>query len=292
LDRARTTAADQKAPPGARAEAVRMLALGSFDEGRDILAGLLSGRQPQEVQLAAVRVLDRFIEPEAGAALVKAWTSLTPRLKAAAADAIFARPERVTLFLDAVDAGKIPASDVEPARLKALESAADAGVRARAQKALASLRLGRRDDVVAAYRKSLELKGDAAKGKATFQKTCAACHRLDGVGTEIGPNLAAMQNRGAEAILVNVLDPNREVNPQFVDYVVDTTDGRTLTGMLAAETANSVTLKRAEGATDTVLRSNIRQMRSSRVSIMPEGLEQQMDNQGMADLIAYIMSAK
>ena len=57
---------------------------------------------------------------------------------------------------------------------------------------------------------------------------------------------------------VNVLDPNREVNPQFVDYVVDTTDGRTLTGMLAAETANSITLKRAENATDTVLAADIK----------------------------------
>ena len=64
-----------------------------------------------------------------------------------------------------------------------------------------------------------------------------------------------MQNRGAEAVLVNVLDPNREVNPQFLDYIVVTTDGRTLSGMLAAETANSVTLKRAEAATDTVLRA-------------------------------------
>jgi putative heme-binding domain-containing protein len=89
-----------------------------------------------------------------------------------------------------------------------------------------------------------------------------------------------------------VLDPNREVNPQFLDYIVITTDGRTLTGMLAAETANSVTLKRAEGATDTVLRANIKQMRAGRVSIMPEGLEQQIDPQGMADLISYVMSAK
>jgi putative heme-binding domain-containing protein len=62
--------------------------------------------------------------------------------------------------------------------------------------------------------------------------------------------------------------------------------------MLAAETANSITLKRAENATDTVLRANIKRMRSGKVSIMPEGLEQQIDVQGMADLIAYVMSVK
>jgi putative heme-binding domain-containing protein len=292
LDKARRTATDAQSAPPARAEATRLLALGSLDESRDVLTSLLSGKHPQEVQLAAVAALDHFADPRVGPELTKAWPNLTPRLKAAAADAIFARPERAIAFFDAIDAGKIPPSDVDASRLRALESADDPALAARARKMIAALNRGRRDDVVATYRGALDLKGDPAKGKAIFQKACAACHRLEGTGQEIGPNLAAMQNRGPEAILVNVLDPNREVNPQFVDYVVTTTDGRTLTGILAAETANSVTLKRAEGATDTVLRANIKQMRSGRVSIMPEGLEQQIDKQAMADLITYVMSVK
>ena len=108
----------------------------------------------------------------------------------------------------------------------------------------------------------------------------------------IGPNLAAMQSRGAEAILLNVIDPNREVNPQYVEYVVQTTNGRTTSGLLASETAGGITLKRAGGETETVRRADIRRMRSSGLSIMPEGLEQEIDHQGMADLIAYVMTAK
>src|SRR6185503_6288253 len=130
--------------------------------------------------------------------------------------------------------------------------------------------IGKREDVVARYRPALALKGDPAYGKKIFTATCAPCHRLEGVGHEIGPNLAAMANRGAEAVLVNILDPNREVTPQYVDYVIETTDGRTLNGMLAAETATSITLKRAEDASDTVLRAQIKRMRSGQVSIMPE----------------------
>ena len=86
------------------------------------------------------------------------------------------------------------------------------------------------------------MKGDAERGKQVFAKTCAACHKVQGVGHDIGPNLAAMKARGPEAILLNVLDPNREVNPQYLSYAVLTTDGRQLTGMIAAETATSVTL--------------------------------------------------
>jgi putative heme-binding domain-containing protein len=292
LESARRTATDDGAAPASRAESARLLSLGPFDAVRDVLARLLDNREPVEVQLAALAALGRFNEPGVGELVVKRWTGFSPRVRAAALDVLFARPERASALLAAVEAGKVAAFDVDPSRLRVLEHSDDPSLRARAAKVAASMRLGQRDDVVAKYRKSLELTGDPAKGKATFQKTCAACHRLDGTGFEIGPNLAAMQNRGAEAILVNVLDPNREVNPQFLDYVVTTTDGRTLTGMLVAETANSLTLKRAENATDTVLRANIKQMRSGRVSIMPEGLEQQIDEQGMADLIAYVMSAK
>ena len=110
-------------------------------------------------------------------------------------------------------------------------------------------------------------------------------------GHEVGPNLAAMQNRGPEAILVNVLDPNREVNPQFVNYLLLTDDGRSLTGMITAETATSVTLKRAEAQSDTVLRVHIEELASTRLSIMPEGVEKQIDVQAMADLLAYLSGA-
>ena len=97
-----------------------------------------------------------------------------------------------------------------------------------------------------------------------------------------------MRNRGAETILLNVLAPNREVNPQYMSYAVITTDGRSLTGMIDAETATSVTLRRAENQTDTVLRIDIDEMRSTGVSLMPDGLEKEIDQQAMADLLAYL----
>ena len=110
------------------------------------------------------------------------------------------------------------------------------------------------------------MKGDAERGKQVFTKTCAACHKVQTTGNDIGPNLAAMKARGPEAILLNVLDPNREVNPQYLNYAVMTTDGRQLTGLIAAETATSITLKRADNATDTVLRIDIEQLKHPFVS--------------------------
>ena len=293
LAAARKTAGDAAAPPAERAEAVRTLSLGSFAEDAILAAKMLDPREPHDVQLAALRALDGFADPGVGAAIVRAWPGFTPRVRSAAADVLFARPERLEPFVAAVEAGKIPAADLDAARVARIEaSGADAALVERAKKLVAAAPARGREEVVAAYRPALDLKGDAGRGREVFQKTCAACHRLENVGHEIGPNLAAVQNRGSEAILVNVLDPNREVNPQFVDYLVQTRDGRTVSGMLAAETETSVTLRRAEGAVDTILRADIKRMRGGKVSLMPEGLEGQIDPQGMADLIAYITSVK
>ena len=93
-------------------------------------------------------------------------------------------------------------------------------------------------------------------------------------------------------MLLNILDPNREVKPQFLSYVVQLDSGRTLTGMIAAETANSLTLRKADNTTESVLRINIDELKSTGLSFMPEGLEKQLDPAAMADLLAYLNSIK
>ncbi|HEX3654261.1 MAG TPA: PVC-type heme-binding CxxCH protein [Pirellulales bacterium] len=285
-------AADEKQSPARRAAAARVLVLSPFSEVRGLLAELLNQRQPQEVQLAAVAALSRFADPGVASILLEGWSTFSPALRAAALDALVARPARIHALLDAVADGRISAAEIDPARLQLLATSLDPKIRARAESLLKSAKLGRRQDVVDSYRTALKLSGDAVHGKQIFQKICAACHKADGVGHEIGPNLATVKTRGAEFILLNVLDPSREVNPQYVNYLAVTDDGRSLTGMIAAETATSITLRRAEGASDTLLRINIEEMRSTGLSLMPEGLEKQIDPQGLADVIAYILSLK
>jgi putative heme-binding domain-containing protein len=288
---ARATASNDSQAVNRRVGAIDTLTLARFADIEDCLTGLINQRQPQEVQRAALRTLGRFTEPSVAAIVLTAWPSLGPSVRSAAADVLFSRPVWIAALFDAVERGDISANDLDPARLKLLASHSDVAIRKQAEKLFASLAIGRRQDVVDAYRDVLTLSGDAQRGKAAFKKVCAACHRVEGIGTEIGPNLATVKSRGADAILVNLLDPSREVNPQFVNYVLITDDGRSLTGMIAAETATSVTLRRAENATDTVLRVNIDELRSTGQSLMPDGLEKQLTKQEIADLIAYLLNA-
>ncbi len=292
LANARTAATEDKGPLKQRVDAIDMLVLGSFADGRDLLVKLLDQRQPQEVQQAALTALSRFNDPSIGPLLLEAWPALSPRMRVLGGEALVARRERVSALLDAIEKGTFQAGELEAARVQALTNYSDPQLRERATRLLADVKLGRRQDVVEAYRPVLSMSGDASRGKVVFQKICAACHRADNVGHEIGPNLASIKNRGVETILLNVLDPSREVNPQYVSYLLVTDDGRTISGMIAAETATSVTLKRAEGASDTVLRLNIEELRSTGLSLMPEGMEKQLDHQSLADVIAYLMAIK
>ncbi len=239
LAAARTVALDERRTAARRAEAIDMLVLGAFSDVAALFRKLLDEHQGQEVQQAALATLARFKEPEGAALVLDAWPRLSPRLRVVAAEALFARPDRVSALLEAVEQGKFAPTELESPRIAWLLSHPDPAIRDRAQRRLGLLKPARRQEVVDAYQPVLSMRGDAARGaKQTFQRICAsACHRAEKVGHEIGPNLATAKNRGAEFLLLNVLDPSREVNPEYVNYSVALDDGRILTGLIAAETA-------------------------------------------------------
>ena len=101
------------------------------------------------------------------------------------------------------------------------------------------------------------------------RRECQACHRVNNIGTEIGPYLATIRHRAPEEVLLHILDPNREVAPNFVAYAVSLEDGRVLTGLIVEDTAASITLIRTTGTRETVLRSNIDEVSATGQSLMP-----------------------
>jgi putative heme-binding domain-containing protein len=258
---------------------------------RDLLAEALASRQPPELQTAAIETLASFNDARVAPILLSAWPGMSPKLRATAAEALFARPLWINAFLDALENGTVGRADVDPARLNLIKQYPDDGVRARASRSFAA-GLPRRQEVVAAYQNALVRKGDRERGKGVFKTHCSSCHRLENVGQQIGAELSAVRDRGLDAVLLNILDPNREVMPQFQSYILVTTSGRVLTGMITAETATSLTIRKPDGGGETVLRLEIDELRSTGQSYMPEGLEKQIDVPAMADLLAYLNSVR
>jgi putative heme-binding domain-containing protein len=132
--------------------------------------------------------------------------------------------------------------------------------------------------------------GDRSRGRKIYEKACAECHKVGGVGHELGPDLKAVVTRYKEALLADILMPNQQIEAGYEEYEVETADGRSLTGVLARDTAT--TLRRAKGQEETILRSSVKSLRSLSVSPMPEDLEKQITVSEMADLIAFIKSLR
>jgi putative membrane-bound dehydrogenase-like protein len=289
---ARAVAVDFHKTDQARAAAVRLLRLGPLADTRGVYRQLLQADQPQPVAAAALEVLGSSDQAEVAKLVLEAWPSLTPALRKSAAETLFSRTAWVAAFLNAVEQKRVALVDLDPARARLLQAYPDEKLRQQAQKLFASATLPRRQDVVDDYQKALGLRGDAARGKAIFKKACSACHNLEGVGLAVGPDLAATRDWGPEKTLLNILDPNREVQPQYLVFVLMTKSGRILTGMVTNETANGVTIRRVDQTSETVPRADIDELRSTGQSFMPEGLEKELNYQAMADLLAYLRNAK
>jgi putative heme-binding domain-containing protein len=291
FEQAAATARDGKTGETDRLAAVELLGYAPNKTALPVLQDLLAPQVSSALQLAAVRALSLHETPKTGEMLLAAWAGFSPALQREAIEALFARPARLAQLLDAIEQKQVQPAQLEPARVQQLRKHPDAALRRRAEKLLAGRTTPDRKKVLDDYRPALSLKTDAARGKAVFQKTCSTCHRLENVGVEVGPDLlSALRNKSAEQLLTDILDPSREVDPRYINYVVTTKAGRSFSGMIAAETASSITLRRAEKAEDVILRNQIEAMEATAKSVMPEGLEMQLNKQELADVIAYLQA--
>jgi putative heme-binding domain-containing protein len=178
--------------------------------------------------------------------------------------------------------------ELDAATREGLRRLADPTLRDRAAAVLAEFAPPSRSAVIDRYRSALNLAGDADRGRSVFAKNCQTCHQHRGQGRRVGPELSGVVGRAPDAILSDILDPNKNLEPDYIVLAAATRRGQVYSGLLAEETATTVKLRRAEGVEDTLLRSEIDELRSTGQSLMPEGLEQNINPQEMADLIAFL----
>jgi len=289
---AAATALDAKQPMVDRAAAVGVLAFADYAAVKTTLTQLLSPQSPAVLQRAAVAALSQQDSPNAAELMIARWKQFSPQIRNDAVDALTSSISRTRLLLSAIEAKKISRGDIPRDKKQLLMNHRNRTARARSRKIFAEDLNTDRAKVVAGYQKALSLEGDVTRGMAVFKKNCAACHQVGKIGHQVAPPLASVSNKSPGDLLVAILDPNREAQPNFNLYTVVTRDGKIHTGIIAAETANSLTLRRAEGKQDVLLRSNIDMLASSGKSLMPEGLEKDLSVQDVADVIAFVKTIK
>jgi putative membrane-bound dehydrogenase-like protein len=292
LTEARRTTIDSEIPEPERLAAIPLLGRDSRHSDEDLaaIAALLTPQQSSMLQQAAVTALGRIPDERAAALVLTNWKANSPTLKGTLLDFLLSRSDGLSLLLKEIAAGGIPASDLDAVRRQRLLTHKQPEIRDAAAKLFAGATSADRGKVIARYRAALELTGDRAHGKAVFGKTCSACHRLEEAGHRVGPDLEALANKSPQSLLQEILDPNRNLDGRWTVYTAVTRAGRTYSGLLASESAGSITLAGQEGKQEVLLRSDLEDFVGTGLSLMPEGLEKDLAVQDVADLLTYLTS--
>lgn len=290
--RAVKSASDEGKTLSSREAAIRLLAYADAATATRTLPEFLSPQTAPPLQRAAVASLAQHESAEIASTLLAGWKSFSPQVRRDVVDALVVKTSRIQTLLQAVEAKTVKQSDLTRDRKQLLMNHPNTTISARSRKLFGANVDSDRARVVAEYQDVLRLEGDLTRGHAVFKKICSACHRVGDVGQQVAPDLASVKNKSNADLLVSILDPNREAQPNFNVYTVITDQGRVYNGIIATESAGSITLKRAEAKQDVILRSNIDQMISTGLSLMPVGLEKDLKRQDIADVIAFVKSIK
>ena len=276
--------------PILRGYAAALLGCTSFERSGTALFQALSGQSITELHLAAVRALVGFDHPEIPKRLLEPaqWAAYTPSQRSMLLDALLARATHLPGVLALLESGALPLNALGTQHRQRLLKHAEPNIRTRAEKLFGKPASGDRAPALEDAKAALALAADSAHGREVFRSVCATCHRLEREGFAVGPDLFEIRNQPKENILFHIVAPDAEISPAFSGYLAETKDGRTLSGVLAAETATSVLLRMAGGAEETLLRSNLTKLEALPNSLMPPGLEAAMSKQDLADLLAFL----
>lgn len=286
----RVWAGDSGVPLTQRLHAVRLLGYGSFAEGGELLASLLQPRETQEIRHAAVQALGMMADPKVAEVLAaeEAWRLYTTPVRKAALATLLSRPERTAVLLSALESGSIQPWSIDPVSRRRLMTHKDEALKAQAVEIFSKVETSDRNAVYEDYKTIFDLDADPVSGREVFKNNCARCHKFAEDGFEVGPDLTGIRSQPRESILLHIIKPNSQVLEGYENFVVETKNFESFSGIVVAENESTVTIRGAMGVENTINREDIDTMSSASLSLMPEELEKVMTKQQMRDLIGFL----
>ncbi|MFN0018709.1 MAG: PVC-type heme-binding CxxCH protein [Pirellulaceae bacterium] len=262
--------------------------LGYLHGTSDFLEKRASSRSDASFRVAAIRALAMQESKLPWDVLLTRFSAEAPSVRQTILDGVLQRPERISYLLDSLESGSIKPTELDPVQTGRLRKHADAKIRERAEKIFGSATPEDRKKALADYQSVLTMTGDAKRGQVSFAKNCATCHKIGETGVNVAPDISDSRTKTPAQILADIIQPNRAIDANYVAYTLLLSDGTTAAGILTSETSTSITLKAPGAKVITVARGEIEQLKSTEVSLMPDGLEKTIPPQEMADVIAFI----
>lgn len=292
LKKSLVLAVNQNAPLDKRLDAIDFLSFGNPADHQDLLKKLVAPNEPKSVQLAALKTLSSIPDETVSYFLLEKWPSLTPDLRDVGVGTFMTNEKRIKLLLDGLEQGKIDQASIGWPRSVGLMAQQNAVLKARARQLLTK-KDDQRDVIIKEYKQSLTLTGDPTAGKLVYEKNCSVCHTVGGAGgVAFGPDLGTIRNRRPESIMGDILDPNLSIADGFDVWVIELKSGETVQGLITSETPTALTIGNYGGHKQVIARKDIQSLKTIGISSMPAGLEKEISQQNMADLLAFIKNPK
>lgn len=290
----RRIAADPAAARPLRRGALQALVARDPD-GLTLVAAHLDEARDAEWQLELVALLRATDAPQAAQIVLDRYEHLQPAAQTAAIDLLTSRAAWAKALLAAVAERRVPHAALTLNHARMLASSPDAEVAAAVVEHWGVVRTGRdprREQVVADWLAKLAaVRAEAKRGETHFIKHCSACHRLAGQGFEVGPDISRSGQATFEQLVANVLDPNLTIGAAYRSRTAVTQDGRVVLGLLVEDSPERIVLAVKGGETQAIPREQIAELVVNELSLMPEGLEEQLTIQELADLLAFVRAA-
>jgi len=296
VENALNLVADERGDSQKRRELVQILGEIKETKALPLLLQAVSQSKDDGVRRAALAALQSFNDPVIADRLVALQGQFTPELRSLSQSVLLARKEWTRSLLEAVEAKSIQRDAIALDVVRKMTVHRDERIGELVSKhwgKVAGATTAEMQKKIAALQGTLGGgAGSPYHGKALFTQSCAKCHTLFAQGGQIGPDLTAYKRDDLANMLAHIVNPSVEIREGFETHILITDDGRVLTGFLVDQDNRIVILRTAEGNDVSVPRTSVEDMRVLPQSIMPEGLLDNLADQQVRDLFAYLRSTQ
>ena len=278
-------------------ESIQLRLLHAVISGGDASAlsmseSLLADGVSIDARRKAIQAIGRLGSESAATMILRYLPMLPPDVQPAAIEALTDREDSAIELLEHVRDGKLPVNLInanQATKMLSLKSQRLAELVAKHWGVVRTERDPARMELISRMRNELRTShGDAVAGRLVFKRVCGQCHKMYGEGAEVGPDITRNGRASFEQLLSNVFDPSLVIGASYQGTTVVTTDGRVISGLLAEDSPQRVVLKVQGDKQEIIARKDIEEALPSKLSLMPEGLEKQLQPQEMHDLFAFI----
>ena len=274
-----------------RAEAIRYVGVSGYTsrEVSDWVLALLRPREPQVVQSATIDALARFQDPYISSAFIQRWPSLPATSQREIISKLLGQFDRTMALLSALENNQIPRTALTDVQVNFLRTHRDTNTAARAVRLYGPMSSG---NLAAQFATALQIKGSVRNGRELFLQRCADCHQFKEEGRAFGPSLDSVANRDREQLLTDILEPNREVSPEYQTQVIHRTDNELSFGLVSESGPDVLVLKQPGGRRIFMPRTQVDDTFKQEWSLMPANATAGLSVTDLADLLAYIASGQ